>query len=555
MGFWRVMKNIVVFVILWAVSLCALAKKTDSLFDVLDSEIAQSAHYQELREGRIQSLKKLYEGSVSSPEQSFIIVSKLCEEYRAYTFDSVLFYLDKKIEIAKLLKDNNLVVESKLQLADILSATGMYKEAGEVINEIERIQLPADLLANFYQSMWLLHNQVWHSTRSSASLPDFQSISAAYKDSLLAQLTVGSMPYLRAKEMQLFEKGDIAGSRKILEEIMKTLHQSTPEYAFFAYRMAMTYRAEKNLEAEKKYLALSAIADIRCAIKDNASLTLLAMMLFEEKKINKAYDYIQFSLADAVFFNAPLRFVEMSGILPVINEAYQLRSEKQKILLQTNLILISFLTIFLIMSLVFIFMQMKRLARARTHLEEANSQLNGLNQELSLMNIRLNALNNQLLESDHVKEIYIGHFLSRCSGYIDKLENYQKMVNKMVVARKFDELFSTTKSSQYIDKELDEFYHNFDTTFLTIYPDFVQQLNSLLHPDERVQLKKGELLNTELRIYALIRLGITDSSKIASLLRYSVNTIYNYRVKIKNKASVPRDDFESIVMTIGAYST
>lgn len=528
--------------------------QVDSLLNVLDQEIVLSKKYQEAREMRIESLNKLYESSISIPEQSYLIISKLYEEYRAYNFDSALHYLDLKIDIARKLNSVEPLWESKLQLSDILSATGMYKEAQEVLNRIERNKLPEALLPKYYYSEWLLNDQIWHATRKIDQLPDFEKLSFAYKDSLLRVLDPSSFEYKKAKEMQLYEKGDIKGSREIIAKLLSGLHEGTPEHAVFAYWMAMTYRAEKNLEQEKKYLILSALSDIRYAIKDNASLTLLAMRLFEEKKINKAYDYIQFSLSDAVYFNAPLRFVEMSRILPVINEAYQLKSEKQKNLLRSYLILISFLTIFLISSLVFIFMQMKKLTFARTDLENANLQLNTLNNDLSAMNNRLNELNQQIIESDHIKELYIGHFLSRCSNYIDKLENYQKMVNKFITARKINELFENTKSSQLIEKELDEFYSNFDKTFLTIYPDFVSQLNSLINEEDRIVLKKDELLNTELRIFALIRLGISDSSKIAALLRYSVNTIYNYRVKIKNKSSVPRDDFESMVMKIGTFS-
>jgi hypothetical protein len=536
--------------------ICSIAfgSQVDSLMNVLDQEIIQSKKYQEAREMRIESLKKLYESSASIPDQSYLIISKLYEEYRAYNFDSALHYIDLKIEIAQRLNQLEPLWESKLQLSDILSATGMYKEAQEVLNRIDRTKLTENLLSKYYNSQWLLNDQIWHATRKSDQLPDFEKISFAYKDSLLKTLDPVSFDYKRAKEMQLYEMRDIKGSRAIIAQLLSGMHEGTQEHAVFSYWMAMTYRAEKNLEQEKKYLILSALSDIRYAVKDNASLTLLAMRLFEEKKIDKAYDYIQFSLNDAVFFNAPLRFVEISRILPVINEAYQFKSERQKNLLRTYLFLISFLTIFLILSLVFIFKQMKKLAFARTDLENANLQLNTLNNDLSSMNSRLNELNQDLVESDHVKELYIGHFLSRCSGYIDKLDNYQKMVNKYITARKINELFENTKSSQLIEKELEEFYTSFDTTFLTIYPDFVSQLNSLLNEDDHIVLKKGELLNTELRIFALIRLGVTDSSKIASLLRYSVNTIYNYRVKIKNKSSVPRDDFETMVMKIGTFS-
>jgi hypothetical protein len=532
----------------------SFGNQVDSLLNVLDREIAQSKKYQEAREIRIENLKMLYRSSEAVPEQSLLVVSQLYEEYRAYNFDSALHYIDLKISVSRKLNRPEPYWESNFQLADILSSTGMYEEASEILYPIERSQLPASLIAYYYNSMWLLNNQIRSSTRRSDFLPDFENRTRLYKDSLLSVLDKNSFDYKKAKEMQLIENGNILESRKMIGKLLSEMNEKMPAYAFFAYRMAMTYRAENNIEQEKKYLILSALSDIRCAIKDNASLTLLAMRLYEEKKIDKAYDYIQFSLADAVFFNAPLRFIEITKILPVINEAYQLKSERQKNQLKTYVYLISFLALFLILSLVLIFFQMKKLAFARTDLENANHQLSSLNNDLSLMNYRLNDLNRELTESDHVKELYIGHFLSRCSSYIGKLESYQKMVHKFIAARKVNELFDSTKSNLFIDKELDEFYDNFDKTFLAIYPDFVSQLNSLLKEEEHITLKNDELLNTELRIFALIKLGITDSSKIAALLRYSVNTIYNYRVKIKNKAAVPRDDFEVLVAKIGTFS-
>ena len=183
---------------------------------------------------------------------------------------------------------------------------------------------------------------------------------------------------------------------------------------------------------------------------------------------------------------------------------------------------------------------MKRLSKARN--------------ELGVINNQLKSLNNELAEANHIKEEYIAHFLGICSTYIDKLESYRKMVNKKINGGQVTELLKITKSSEVLESELKEFYVNFDNTFLHLYPKFVEEFNSLLVKEERIVLKKGELLNTELRIFALIRLGIDDSSKIANLLRYSVNTIYNYRAKVKNKALGSRDDFESLVMRIGAFS-
>ena len=182
------------------------------------------------------------------------------------------------------------------------------------------------------------------------------------------------------------------------------------------------------------------------------------------------------------------------------------------------------------------------------------NQLKELNENLNTSNEKLNSLNIELAESNHVKEQYIGNFIGICSNYIDKLDNYRRVVNKQIASHKVAELFEYTKSKSLIDDELKEFYENFDNTFLSIYPNFVEELNALLIEEEHIPLKKGELLNTELRIFALIRLGISDSSKIAGLLRYSVNTIYNYRVKIKNKSIVPREDFENLVMKIGIFT-
>ncbi|MBA4317420.1 MAG: transcriptional regulator, partial [Flavobacterium sp.] len=198
--------------------------------------------------------------------------------------------------------------------------------------------------------------------------------------------------------------------------------------------------------------------------------------------------------------------------------------------------------------------QLKNLSHARKELQDVNNQLETLNKNLVNANQELIGLYGELSESNHIKEYYIGNFLSICSNYIDKLDIHRKMVKKMIVGKQISELFEKTKSSQLIDDELELFYKNFDSTFLHIYPDFVAQINNLLLPDERIILKKGELLNTELRIFALIRLGISDSATIAKLLRYSVNTIYNYRVKIKNKAAVPRDDFEKLILKIGAFT-
>jgi len=303
-------------------------------------------------------------------------------------------------------------------------------------------------------------------------------------------------------------------------------------------------------EKEKQWLIESAINDLESATKEYISLRSLAFMLYEDGDIERAYKYIKQSLEDALFCNARLRTYEISQMLPIIDKAYQHQSEKRQNQLKFSLISISTLTLFLLIAVFFIYQQMRKLSIARSDLCAANHKLNGLNNELLETNKLLTQSNITLKEANLIKEEYIGRYMDQCSVYIDKLDEYRRLLNKTATAGKVDDLIRTIKSTQFIDDELKEFYNNFDSSFLQLFPSFVTEFNALLVQSETIQLKKNELLNTELRIFALIRLGITDSVKIAHFLRYSLSTIYNYRTKMRNKSSVPRDDFEAYVMNI-----
>ncbi|MDA3928225.1 MAG: DUF6377 domain-containing protein, partial [Prolixibacteraceae bacterium] len=222
---------------------------------------------------------------------------------------------------------------------------------------------------------------------------------------------------------------------------------------------------------QKEFLIRSAISDIEQSIKDNASLSELALILYQEKDIEKAYKYINFSMEDALFYNSQLRYILLSNVMPLINESYQVKSNKQKTVLKTTLIFISVLSFFLLLSFIYIFIQNKKLSIARNDLRNANIQLTQLNEQLSVANFNLNDLNNDLSESNLIKEQYIGSFLAICSNYIDKLDGYRKMVKKHITGQKVEELLILTKSRKIIDVELTEFYQNFDNTFLSIYPN------------------------------------------------------------------------------------
>ena len=324
----------------------------------------------------------------------------------------------------------------------------------------------------------------------------------------------------------------------------------TPQYALVTYHRSLIYKYLGDKIREKQNLCLSAISDIRSAIKDHASLWMLAQLLYENGDMERAYQYMRFSWNATKFYNARLRSWQSADVLSLIDKTYQAMIEKQNDRLQQYLVLITALLVLLIGALGYIYRQMKKLAVARNHLQTANHQLNQLNEELQQMNACLTSTNAELSESNQIKEEYIARFIKLCSTYINRLDAYRRMVNKKVSAGQIAELLKITRSQDALDEELEELYANFDTAFLHLFPDFVKKFNALLQDNEQIILKKDELLNTELRIFALIRLGIEDSSQIAEFLRYSVNTIYNYRAKVKNKARGSREDFEDLVRKI-----
>lgn len=258
------------------------------------------------------------------------------------------------------------------------------------------------------------------------------------------------------------------------------------------------------------------------------------------------------SMEDAIFFNARLRNLQASKMLPIIDRAYQKEKEAQRKELQILLIIISVLSIFFLVAVVYAIRQIRKVARARRKVIEINRELEHLNKELTEANNQQRLTNLTLSEANHIKEEYIGRFLGLYSAYIDKLEVYRQMFNKKAASGKVEELYKTLKSNQFIEDELKLLYEYFDSSFLNIFPDFAQSFNKLLPTEEHIVHKQDERLTTELRIFVLIRLGINDSQKIANFFRYSITTMYTYRSKLRNK-SLYKDSFEEEVNKIGAF--
>lgn len=517
----------------------AKRNELDSILGVLDITIGDKDVYVEQKEQRILHLKQLLKIFNITTEQSYELNNELYNEYKSFKSDSAIVYLLKNIEIAKSANKGEWVDDCKLNLSILYSVGGRYIEAEKLLESIQTNQLQNWLLIKYYESYKQL---LYYYPKSEYSTQYY-----IYRDSLLTLLDPVSDYYKIVFSEKLIDVGRIGESRNILSAMFENAVEETHWRAVLAFSLGETYRMENDYENAKKYYAISAVSDIKNAIKENASLRALATIFHETNDVERAYKYIQQSMEDAIFSNARLRTMEVSQVFPIIEKSYQHKLEAQKNRLFYMVVCIGILSVFLIMAVVYVYVQLRRLAKARKSLSEANKQLHKLNKDLQ-------DTNKQLSEANLLKETYISQFLDMCSMYINKLEKYRNTLNKKAMERKLDELYQILKSRDMIENELKELYEIFDNIFLHLYPNFVEEFNSLLVPEERFELKSNELLNTELRIFALIRLGITDSSKIAGFLHYSATTIYNYRTRVRNKSAVPREEFESRVMKIGLIS-
>ena len=522
----------------------------NSLLNQVDNSIKVSKEYSTKKEARINTLRNQLKNTKPNSEKEYEQNLQLFKEYKSYISDSAIYYLHKNVKIASCLNNNELENQSRIQLAYLMGSLGMYKEGVDILETINRNKLSSNLLCDYYAAYDHIYGELAFYTQDKESSKRYGLISTRFKDSLNSCLPVNDELRVILKETFFRDNRNFSEALKLNDIRLSKAKKGTPEYALTTFYRALVYRKAGNVEKQKYYLALSALSDIESANKDHASLFMLARILYDQGDIERAYNYIRFSWSETVFYNARLRSLQSASILSLIDKTYQAKIEDQKSKLQGYLILISILVIMMIFIAFNLNRQKKRSAILQKNLQKANIQLEKINEELNQLNEQLQATNTDLSEANQIKEEYIGRFIKLCSAYIDKLDSYRRMINKKISAGQTAEVLKITRSQDTLDKEFEELYANFDSAFLRLFPDFANKVNDLLFEEDKIVLKKGELFNTELRILALIRLGIDDSQQIADFLRYSVNTIYNYRAKIKNRAKVTRNDFESLVMQI-----
>ena len=416
------MKRILAIVLLTSFSVASFAiTGIDSLFQVLDSTMAVNHTYMHAKETRLRSLQALIGKPGQSPEQQYAVNALLYKEYLKFRFDSALNYIMRNLKLAERLNRTEWINDTRFDLCRIFSGSGMYYESMDVLKSIDY----ADLSEKQQLDFLFCHHHLYAELGLYTALPDYGSkytaISNAYRDSLLARLDPQSEDALLLVAAKLQDQGKFEESRKINSMLISRVKQGSPEFALYAFLRAISYRIQGNTELQEKYLILSAISDIKNAVKDNVSLTLLAVLLYDKNEIDQSYKYITYSLEDAKFYNSRLRYVEISKILPLISESFRIKNEKQQVQLRFYAFTITILALLLIVASLFLYKQMKRLSKARVSLQQANTQLNVLHNDMIRVNSQLKILNHELFESNRTKEEHIGFFLNLCSTYIDKL--------------------------------------------------------------------------------------------------------------------------------------
>jgi hypothetical protein len=497
----------------------------------LDRSLAQEAGLSQKHVADLADLKIQFKHT-TVPRARYRFCDRIFDGYLKYDVDSALRYAHLKEDIAAGTDEAELRLDAALDLAQRYLISGMYHTALETVNAADTasVRSPA-LQATYYQTL----NSIYHGMALAAKDPEmatrFRTQELLYQQRSRAALTEDMLDYYTVNAGIEIENGHPERARQLMEERLADERLSLQDRAIVHYWIAKTYREEGDQENELKHYAISANCDQLAPVKASRSLIRLSRILYERGDVERAYTYIVRAYEDATRSDARTALDEINQSQPGIIAAYEKLEQHRQRQLKAFLAV----TILILTALGFALLRLYR-----------NHKRIGRMQRQILENV------DQLKESNQIKDTYLGRYLSMFSEHIDALERYRSSLRVTAKSKDLDDILRVLKSDAYIDTERRTLYDEFDATFLGVFPDFVNQLNGLLREEDRIgqDLPEGKLSN-ELRIFALIRLGVTESAQIARFLKKSPSTVYNYRVKLRNAAACDRDEFEKRLMEIG----
>jgi len=525
--------------------------KTQQLRQKLDNLLEQRKALIDNKNKDINRLKKNLTTSENTLKR-LQTYEQLFEEYYVFQFDSAMTYLNKGIKLAKETQNTYYYNSNTISKAELLSIGGLYSEAIHEIEQVDTTVLDKAQHFEYYFSLFRIHTYWADFCNDKTYTPTHRLKAQEYlkKAMPFCDETAKTYEYYLG-EYAVFVLNNPQAARAHYVKAIKQLPQNSRFYAMSCFALSGSYGNEGNTEKQEEFLLLSSIADIENCTLENFALQNLAMYIFEHNKdeLDLAQQYIQTALEDAHFYNNRLRIIEISSKLPVIVSSYQQTLNQRNKVQMTAIIAISLLLLFLLSAVFYIVKQTKRLSLQQQELQKNNNQLSELNTQQKELNTQLHDLNALLVDTNRKRERLAKLYIDLCAKYIARLKKQQTLVKRKIKANQITELLSQLSSERLSEEDAATFLSRFDKAFLDLYPDFTEELNSLLLPEGQIQNKSTDELTTEQRIMALIRLGVKESAEIADLLFYSPQTIYNYRSVLKGKA-INKETFEEEVMKL-----
>ena len=501
----------------------------------LDSLILRKDIFVEQKQELIFNLKNELKtiNTRQNTNEALDIYKKLYQEYKSFVYDSAFKYIRKVDDLATQLNLKKEVNEAKIETGFILLSSGLFKEALDILKSIQVDKLSQANQKDFYTVIARTYYDLADYDNDDYFSSKYCIIGNHYLDSALSLMNEDDSNYWAAMGLRRMKAHDLEGAADAFNFLLSQYEITPQEYAIATSSLGYIYTLLDRKKEAIDLLIKAAKADLKASTKETVALRNLAVHLFDEGDIQRAYHYIKLALDDATYFNARHRKVEIGSILPIIEGERLTTVEKQKLKIERYAFIVTTLALLVIFFFLIIYLQLRRLKKIRGILQQTNE------------NLKL--INHELMEANAIKEEYIGYFFNANSEYIQKMETLQKNIHRKIASRQFDDLSAILRNNN-LKKERENLFYNFDKIFLKLFPEFVSEFNQFFSSEDQIILKNDELLSPEMRIFALIRLGISDNEKIARFLNYSVNTIYTYKTKVKNKIMGDRESFNQKIM-------
>ena len=539
------LKTMRVFILTITFCLSFLNAEADNskLYERLDSVIANRAEYNANKEKRLHDIK-IGINYVNNATDKLRIYERLVNEYTPYKYDSAMVYVQKAINLAKHIDSSEYYTQFQIIKARLLACRGFYIEAKEILGKLEIPPTNRQLNYLYNCSLSALYFNLNISTKNTEYCQRYYTLFQKYIDKAIEYCPKKDAQYYYMKGVQLYSKGTIHDISTCFNKAMSLSEPDSRLYAMSAYALSKTYDRNHQSEKQERYLLLAAISDIMASTNESLALQEVALSLYKNQdNLSKANEYINISLKDADTHSNLQRRMELYTNLHVILSAYYEKLQKHSTWQDVAIISILGLMAVIVAAIVFVVRKNQLLKLKENELKTLTEQFSADNKALQNSNKALQNSNDEFEYTNSKRESMANAFIMLCYQYIERLDSQRKLVIRKIKTNQQNELLSTLSSSKRSAEESQNFISQFDKIFLSLYPSFVKELNTLLTPDAQIQLKDDNELTPTLRVAALIRLGVTESAKIAGILSYSPQTIYNYRSTLKNSA-IDKENFE-----------